>query len=210
MRPPVPRYSTIWDVSVVLRCLLSLSPVKLLSLKILTLKTVMLIALTTGCRGNTLNKLNIDNMVKGKSSFTFYVNMKQSRQGYKTPLIKLSAYPINRGLCIYTVLSEYLRRTSALRLDSQLFLSYMKPHHKVNTSTISRWIKIVLQWSGVDISVFKSHSTRAASASKAFSQVPLDCILNTVGWSKSTTFAKYYNKKVCADEASTFSNAVLA
>ena len=54
IRPPKSRYSSIWDVNVVLSYLRTLSPVKNISLKHLTLKIVMLMALTNAARVNTI------------------------------------------------------------------------------------------------------------------------------------------------------------
>ena len=59
MRPTLPRYKEIWDVSKVLLYLKSLPPVKQLTLKMLTLKLVMLIALVTAARGQSLHLLDI-------------------------------------------------------------------------------------------------------------------------------------------------------
>ena len=50
-KPPRPKYTEIWDVSIVLIYLQSLSPVDTLSLKELTLKLVVLILLVSGQRG---------------------------------------------------------------------------------------------------------------------------------------------------------------
>ena len=50
-KPPRPKYTEIWDASIVLIYLESLSPVDTLSLKELTLKLVVLILLVSGQRG---------------------------------------------------------------------------------------------------------------------------------------------------------------
>ena len=59
------------------------------------------------------------------------------------------------------------------RSCSRLLLSYVKPYGPVSSDTISRWVKFVLQSSGIDVNIFKPHSTRSASTSKAkLSDVP--------------------------------------
>ena len=211
LRPPTPRYNEIWDVSPMLQLLKKLSPVKTISLKNLTLKLVSLIALTTACRGNSLKQLNLQHMKTGKSTVTFQVKMKQSRQGYVAPLILLSAYPADRRLCVYTVLQEYIHRTENLRTDKQLLISYLKPYKPVTTATISRWVKTTMIMSGIDTNQFQPHSTRAAASSKAFATIPLNHILKTVGWTNESTFSKYYNKTIVHhhDQASTFARTVL-
>ena len=48
--------------------------------------------------------------------------------------------------------------------------------------------------SGIDVAIFKAHSTRAASTSKAKNcNVPLDEILKKAGWKSDSTFAKHYD-----------------
>ena len=45
---------------------------------------------------------------------------------------------------------------------------------------MGRWIKNLLEQSGVDTSVFKAHATRAASASKANQTVRIDAVLKHI------------------------------
>ena len=79
LRPPVPRYKEVWDVSIVLRYLKTLSSTSSLSLKNLSLKLVMLLSLVTAQRGQTLHLLDIDLMSTYDSSivFTFSKPLKQ-------------------------------------------------------------------------------------------------------------------------------------
>ena len=48
-----------------------------------------------------------------------------------------------------------------------LIISYGKPHKAVSSETIPRWIKDEFSKAGVNTSVFKVHSCRSASSSKA-------------------------------------------
>lgn len=62
---------------------------------------------------------------------------------------------------------------------------------------------------GIDINIFKPHSTRAASSSAAFARrLPMATILKTVGWKSDSVFRKFYNKPVVVD--GNFSIKVLA
>ena len=201
LRPPVPRYTDTWDASTLLRFLKSLSPVAKLPLKWLTIKTAALMALLIAARAQTLAVLDLAQMTKRASKYCFRVGMtdlKQSRQGYTPPLIEFKAYPRHRGLCIYTVLGKYIEKTEGLRQGcSKLFISYMKPHKHVTASTISTWVKTAMAKSGIDISIYKSHSVRSAATSKAAQGgACLEQILQTAGWSNAETFAKYYQKEI--------------
>ena len=57
-------------------------------------------------------------------------------------------------------------------------------------------LRALLGLAGIDISRFKPHSVRASSTSAAtLAKVLLDAILRTAGWSRHSTFAKYYKRK---------------
>ena len=124
-------------------------------------------------------------------------------------VIELKSFTDPR-LCVVTPLEEYLTRTKFVREThsySQLLLSYVEPHSPVSRDTISCWVKFVLQSSGIDVTIFKPHSTRSASTSKAkLSDVPLADILDKAGLKSESTFAKFYYKKIVED---TFANKAL-
>ena len=214
LRPPTTKYTQTWSsVDLLLKQIRQMSPVKKLGLKALTFKTVALVAMVTAARAQTLAALSLSKMTEHKGKFCFVLSnssLKQSRPGYKVPLIELKAYPVDRGVCVYVALREYLARTQALRNgEDQLFISYVKPHNKVSTSTLARWIKTLMCMAGIDISIYKAHSVRSATTSKAEAAgVPLEEILRTAGWSNAKTFAKYYNKPVA--KKSEFANKILA
>ena len=60
VRPPLPRYAATWDVQVVLQCIEGLGPSCSLSLKLLTFKLAMLMALTRPSRSADLAALQLD------------------------------------------------------------------------------------------------------------------------------------------------------
>jgi hypothetical protein len=189
----------IWDVEIVLVYLRKLSPVKTLTLKDLTLKLVMLLALTCVTRAQTLHLLSLDYLEKKTSSFSFCIveNLKQSRPGYTNPMFKVKSYPVDRRLCPLLVLKEYLFRMKNRRKSQYLLVSYIKPHDRITTSTISRWIRVVLQRSGIDVTKFKAHSVRAAATSKVVSNhTPVQDIMKLAGWTLESTFSRFYNKKI--------------
>ena len=53
---------------------------------------------------------------------------------------------------------------------------------------------------GVDTAIFKGHSTRAASTSAAIVKgVSVNDIMAMAGWSRSSTFEKYYHRHAIND-----------
>ena len=208
LRPPAPRYNYIWDVNLVFDLLREWAPASNLDLKYLTLKLVMLVALVSAQRGQTIHKLKLDNMHITESSVIFQISdlIKQSRPGHTGLTVTLQAYPTDRRLCVVTYLKQYLSRTEQLRRQdgvktNQLFISFKKPHAAVSKDTLARWINSVMSQAGVDIGQFKPHSTRAASTSAAKRLgVPISDILRTAGWSKETTFQRFYNKPLTSQQ----------
>lgn len=204
IKPPKPRYSHTWDVSIVLKFLVTLRPLHSLSLKMLTHKLAMLLVLVTGQRCQTIVNLDLNYFSEGSEIvFTFAAPLKHDRPGTSPQRIVLSSYPPNVDLCVVTVLHEYIKQTAPLRgEESRLLISYVRPHKKITTDSLSRWLKFVMHASGVDTSVFHAHSCRAASTSKASrTEVPIDTILTAAGWSRVTTFRQYYDKPLCASFA---------
>lgn len=212
LRPTKPKYCKTWDVSKVLLYLQKLSPVKFISFKDLTLKLVMLIALTSACRVQSLHLLSIQGLQKNFHSYTLFFDglLKQNRPNWINDNIELFAYPVDRRLCVLFVLKEYLKRTERKRNNcSKLLISYVKPYKQVSGNTISRWLKCVMSRAGIDVQKYSSHSVRSAAVSKAnVNAVPVDNILKVAGWSNAKTFAKFYKKPIEADETK-FQNAVL-
>jgi hypothetical protein len=48
-------------------------------------------------------------------------------------------------------------------------VSVKQPHGPVTANTIARWIKNILNWSGIDTETFSAHLTRSVVASQAVS-----------------------------------------
>ena len=202
-RPPQPRYTFVWDVEVVLGFLkTNLSNNTQLSDLDLSQKLTALLALTAAQRVSSIHHLNIDFMVKNGTSYVFYFNKlhKSWKRGKAPPCITYQAYSDDPDLCVVEALNEYINRTQEWRKDSersQLLLGTVKPHKPVVSSTISGWLKKLMARAGINTEIFKGHSTRSASTSKARSVgVPLEEILKRGSWSSSNTWHNFYNKDI--------------
>ena len=112
------------------------------------------------------------------------------------PPFRTNQFTSDRKLCIVTHLQEYINRTKEIRgSNSQLFLSYIKPFRPVTKATIARWVKMVLNDAGIDISTYSAHSSRAAATSHAKQQgLSLSEIMKTAGWTSSSVFERFYHK----------------
>lgn len=196
-RLALPRYQETWNVETVLNYLRSLA-LEEISLKQLTLKTVMLLALLSGQRVQTLSLLSIDHMTSSQDSVEFEITklLKQSRPGKHLSCISFCSYP-EQNICIVRHVQKYIEITSKLRQSDIFLISFQKPYKPVSTETLSRWIKIVLKASGIDTVKYGAHSTTSAATSAAAANgLQIDVILEKVGWSSAETFAKFYNKPI--------------
>lgn len=216
LKPSRPRYQDTWDVKPVLTKLKMMEPLETLSLKELTLKLVMLMALTQAARVQTLHLLVLKNISIMEDSISICLggNIKQCRPGFNIQFVRFVAYTKDQSLCVCRTLRTYLGKTEHLReetgdKDGRLFLSFIKPHKSVSRDTIARWIKHMLEMSGIETAKYTASSVRTAAASQAKAMsVPICYILSKAGWSRESTFAKYYNKKII-HKGDPFQDAVL-
>lgn len=209
VNPPKPKYRVTWDVSVVLAYIRTLYPLEALSLKDLTFRLVMLLALTTAQRAQTLVSLSLDHMQDITVGCIFHIVtlLKTSGPGRTQPSVCVKKF-VDAELCVYRTLVHYIAVTSGLRKTRQLLMSYVT-FRAVSTATLARWIRTVLSSAGVS-SAFRAHSTRSASTSAAFhAGVPLHDIFQAANWTNSCTFATFYRRDVVVAD-SQFADAVLS
>ena len=169
-RPPLPRYSATWDVAKVLTYLNSHDLKSNLSLGLLTVRTAMLLALTRPSRSADLAGLNLTGFTTSPEGmiFTPALLAKQSRPGKTLKNFFFPRFAENTQLCPVHSLTLYIERTRQLRgSNQQLFIATIKPHLPVTSSTVARWLKKVINDSGIDTNIFKAQSVRSASTSAA-------------------------------------------
>ena len=165
----------------------------------LSVKLATLLALATGQRCQTLwsirikavglsdkfKKIRIFDLLKLSKPY------KHLEEMYFEPFIKIT------NICVIQCVKLYLTQTANLRRVSnseRLFLTTQKVFTEATKSTIARWIKLALKLAGVDTNIFAPHSTRAAVNRAASVKVSIDTIIRTVGWTRDSTFRKFYKK----------------
>ena len=197
-RPPQPRYAQTWDVGVVTAYIRSKGENKSLSLQDLSHKLTMLMALTRPSRSADLAQLDLSHRTYSVEGVTFQPTTlsKQSRQQKHGTEFYFPCYPQDELLCPVTTLREYESRTEPLRgTYTTLFIGTSKPHKPVCSSTIARWLKLLLGKAGVDTNIFKAHSVRSAGTSAAAAAgVTTADILKAADWSSEAVSKKFYHK----------------
>ena len=199
-RPPQPKYTAVWQVDLVLDWFKSIGPSALLSLQTLTMKTAMLLVLTRPCRGADLAALDLNHRSFVPEGVVFRPThlSKQSRPSHHGVEFFFPQFKDDVLLCPVETLKAYEQQTEKFRkgqgtAKSRLFLSLVGKHSPVCSSTIARWLKSCLHKAGIDTSVFKAHSTRAASSTKAaMAGMTVEEIIHAAGWSGKGVFQKFY------------------
>ena len=124
----------------------------------------MPLGLASAATSSEIGFLDIRYLIKHSSGYTFHFGKSTKHPRF----IKFYIFKENQSLYVCQCIDLYLERTKQMRgQNSQLLLSFVKPHGPVSTPTISRQIMIVLNISGIDTKTFTGHSTMAALNSKA-------------------------------------------
>jgi integrase len=197
-RPPQPKYCVIWDVENVLDFLRKLPKDEELSLKMLTHKTAMLLALATVSRGSELKMMDIKFMAESETKLVFHYSQppKHFRKKGVSPK-PLEIMTSGMSLCPVNTTKNYILRTAILRGENTgLFIATVKPYRPVTRATIGRWLKEILKSSGVNVETFKGHSTRSASSTGAFAKgASIKDIMERGNWSNASTWQRFYRSE---------------
>ncbi|KAK6170549.1 hypothetical protein SNE40_018920 [Patella caerulea] len=196
-KPPKPRYLATWDVSILLHYLSSLYPLDTLSLRMLTIKAVSLLSLSTAQRCQTLASFSLDSVKDSGTAMCLSASgvLKTSRPSQPLYTVNINNYK-KLSICPCYTLRTYILATQSKRKSQNLFISFF--HKKaVCAATIAGWIKEALISSGINTDIFKPHSVRGASSSAAnLAGLSISEILKTADWKSEKTFAAYYKRDI--------------
>lgn len=109
LRPRSSKYNSTWDVNIVLKYLEKLGNNKEMTLKNLTFKTTMLLALSTAQRSQTISQIRTKNIVFESNKLTIRITdiIKNSRPGTKQPTLTYRNLMQDRASA-YTVVSNHI------------------------------------------------------------------------------------------------------
>ena len=202
-RPPQAKYTDTWDVELVLSRFRNMPENHDLELRELSLKLVMLLAITTASRSSELHKIQVSTLVDKGDEIQFHIaGLTKSRKVGEGPMvIRVAQYEPEGKLDVTDCVRTYLGKTAVIRqpgvAGDQLLISFIPPHGPLAPSSVARWLKWGLRDAGIDTSKYQAHSTRAAATSKAALEgLNMSQILQQANWSRAATFKKYYHKSV--------------
>ena len=199
-RPALPKYTVQWDVGIVFRHFMSCSELGEISLEFQVMKLALLFCILSGQRTQSLGELRLENMHLDNSRAIFYISeiLKTTRPTFHTESLDLKSFPLNKVLCPVSCLLQYLHMTGRSEKETKigpLFLSYAN-HKPIKSGTIAKYVVVMLEQAGINISTFSAHSCRGASTSAAKRSLSLADIRKAAGWTNCSTFARYYDRPV--------------
>ena len=223
-KPTANRGIPSWDLSLVLSALTKapFEPLKDASLKILTFKTVFLMALASGKRRGEVHSWTYSSLrhkphwkevtISPSPAFLAKNQLASDGPDLLRPVVIPALKPFlssdlteDMTLCPVRALRYYLDRTNELRRGKNLlFISFKEGFDRdIMRSTISSWIKqtvlLAYQSSKADSQDLhiKAHDIRSMSASLAFKGgASLEQILGSCYWKSHNTFTTFYLKDV--------------
>lgn len=223
LTPPVAPNKSCWDLPMVLRCLTRhpFEPAATCDLRLLSLKTLFLVAITSARCVSKLAALDsrpeflsfLPNAVRLHTNYEFLPKV-VSTFHLQADILLPDFYPnpandlerLWHTLDVTRALKFYLHGTRFPDRDSQLFVSYAQNSlgKAVSPQRLSHWlvdlINMCYALSKLPSPHFLSaHSTRAVATSMAFARgVPLRDICEVATWSNPMTFMRHYAIEVWA------------
>lgn len=223
-RPRAAKVLPPWDLQVVLEVLSGppFEPLTLIPLKLVTFKTVFLLALASGSRRSEIHAwvkagVMFDSDAKHvylKAASGFLAkNQRLDRSSSAFSPVVIPALTDSNDLtgsettlCPVRALKLYLDRTHSIRnAREKLFISFKAGHkQEIKPQTISSWLRqtITLAYSQLkpeqakNLNI-KAHHIRAMASSWAnLGGVALTDIMTSCHWRSHTTFTSYYLKEV--------------
>ena len=223
LRPAVKSLVPSWDLSVVLEALSQhpFEPLDTVDMRLLSFKTVLLLALSSAKRVSDLHALSVHpacmQFAPGSTKVCLLPNPAFVPKVLdSTTTVELSAFhppPFSspeeqrlHTLCPVRALRIYLDRTKVLGRGNQLFVSWAPPFRgkPISRQRLSHWIvqAIVLAYNNRGLQApegLKAHSTRGMATSWAlFRGVSVQDICAAASWSSPHTFIRFYRLDVTA------------
>ncbi len=220
LNPPRPPSIPSWDLALVLRALqiAPFEPLQSADLRILSMKTLLLVALASIKRVGDLQAFSVDESCQEFGPGDGHVVL-SPRPGYvpKVPttpfrdqVVSLQELPLEEAdpalalLCPVRALRLYTDRTQSLRTSDQLFVCYggQQKGKAVSKQRMAHWIvdAIALAYQAQCVPCplrLHAHSTRGVASSWVLARgASLTDICRAAGWVTPNTFARFYSLRV--------------
>ncbi|KAM9948582.1 hypothetical protein ACTFIT_009780 [Dictyostelium discoideum] len=212
LRPSSAKYKEIWDANQVFKHLSTIKVIPKYTYTALLNKTLVLCKMFGLARSSDLVKWSFKGLIITPDSIKGpVINAKEQRSGVVSILELTSLDDTNSQVCPVRHLATYLRASKGRRNphsgDSVFIKNEGEP---LQVNDINSIVLSTLSKSGIDISKFKSHSTRSAMASLLLSNnVPFHVVKKMGRWKSNDTVDTFYDKRIIGEKSGGFLNTVV-
>ncbi|KAM9972501.1 hypothetical protein ACTFIW_006044 [Dictyostelium discoideum] len=199
LRPSSAKYQEIWDANQVFKHLSTIKVIPKYTYTALLKKTLVLCKMFGLARSSDLVKWSFNGLIITPDSIKGpVINAKEQRKGVLSILELTSLDDTN---------SASKGRRKPHSGDSVFIQNEGKP---LDVKDINIIVLSTLSSSGIDISKFKSHSTRSAMASLLLSNnVPFNVVKKMGRWKSNYTVDTFYGKRIIGEKSGGFLNTVV-
>ncbi|XP_069613359.1 uncharacterized protein [Ranitomeya imitator] len=233
-RPIIKQRLVPWDLNLVLSALTQapFEPIDTIPVKILSIKTALLVALTSARRVSDLQALSRhppymqvreDRVILKPDPLYLPKVASKFHRVQEVVLPSFCSNPTNdkerkfHCLDVRRCLLRYITVSDSWKKDNSLFVAYqgVRKGLRVSKNTLARWIReaISLAYTAGGNEVpdgIKAHSTRAMASSWAErSEVSIEDICKAATWSSPSTFLRHYRLDLGSSSDLTFGRRVL-
>ncbi|KAM9988976.1 hypothetical protein ACTFIY_005005 [Dictyostelium cf. discoideum] len=212
LRPSSAKYQDIWDANRVFKHLATIKVIPKYTYTALLEKTLVLCKMFGLARSSDLVKWSFNGLIITADSIKGpVINAKEQRSGVLSILELTSLDDTNSPVCPVRHLATYLRASKGRRKthsgDSVFINNEGQP---LEVKHINNIVLSTLLKSGIDITRFKSHSTRSAMASLLLSNnVPFHVVKKMGRWKSNDTVDTFYDKRIIGEKSGGFLNTVV-
>ncbi|KAN0040720.1 hypothetical protein ACTA71_009058 [Dictyostelium dimigraforme] len=199
LRPASAKYNEIWDANLVFKYLSKINVLPKFTYSALLHKTLVLCKMFGLARSSDLVKWSLNNLIISADSIKGpVINSKEQRNG-------------NNNICPVHHLKSLLLAASKRRSTNSGNSVFIQNNgDPLSTKEINEIIVSTPSKSGIDISKFKSHSTRSAMASLLLSNnIPFHEVKKMGRWKSNDTVDTFYDKRIIGEKSGGFLNTVV-
>ncbi|KAN0045612.1 hypothetical protein ACTA71_005990 [Dictyostelium dimigraforme] len=216
LRPASAKYNEIWDANLVFKYLSKINVLPKFTYSALLHKTLVLCKMFCLARSSDLVKWSLNNLIISADSIKGpVINSKERRNNNNNSNLSIleltSLDDDNSSVCpVRHLKSLFLAASKRRSTNSGNSVFIQNNGYPLSTKEINEIVVSTLSKSGIDISKFKSHSTRSAMASLLLSNnIPFHVVKKMGRWKSNDTVDTFYDKKIIGEKSSGFLNTVV-
>lgn len=208
-RPPEPKYDEIWNLDQVVDYVQNKWPNNsVLSLQDIRSKAAVLVTIAIMGRSSDVQRIIASSLIEHNEYLNYRMKPPKNYTRGSSRIFKLDKVNEKPSICPVRALLEYVKRTESQRKTENIFLDVNYPYKPLTSQRIAKIVLEVMKLAGINTSIYKTHSIRSATASKAIeSGLSVDEVMKKGRWKSRGVFQRFYDR---ANLKQNFSKTVLS